>query len=53
MSASRVVPILGHGAAAKVTMRPAIDIRATEPSELILVDVPLVFELVGAWTGAR
>lgn len=34
-------------------MRPAIDIRATEPSELILVDVPLVFELVGAWTGAR
>jgi hypothetical protein len=37
------------GAAARVTMRPSIEIRATEPSELILVDVPLRFEPVGAW----
>lgn len=41
------------GAAARVTMRPAIEILATEPSELIVVDVPLIFEPVGAWAGAR
>jgi hypothetical protein len=34
-------------------MRPAIEILATEPSELIVVDVPLIFEPVGAWAGAR
>ena len=41
------------GAAARVSMRPAIEILATEPSELILVDVPLFFEPVGAWAVAR
>ena len=37
------------GAAARVSMRPKIEILATEPSEIILVDVPLIFEPVGAW----
>jgi hypothetical protein len=41
------------GAAARVTLRPSIEIRATEPSELILVDVPLRFEPVGVWRGGR
>jgi quercetin 2,3-dioxygenase len=39
------------GAAAKVTDQPSIKIRATEPSELILVDVPMQFEPKGIWAG--
>jgi len=39
------------GAAAKVTDQPSITIRATEPSELILVDVPMQFEPKGIWAG--
>jgi len=39
------------GDAAKVTDAEALTIRATEPSELILVDVPLQFEAVGIWRG--
>jgi len=41
------------GAAAKVSFRRSIEIRATEPSELILVDVPLRFEPVGVWRAGR
>ena len=41
------------GDAAKVTEQPALAIRATAPSELILVDVPMEFERVGMWAGAR
>ncbi len=41
------------GAAARVSLRPAIEIVATEPSEVIVVDVPLIFEPVGAWAGGR
>jgi redox-sensitive bicupin YhaK (pirin superfamily) len=39
------------GDAAKVTDQPAVRIRAQEPSELILVDVPMKFEPVGVWQG--
>jgi quercetin 2,3-dioxygenase len=39
------------GAAAKVTEQPALRIIAREPSELILVDVPMQFEPVGIWRG--
>ena len=39
------------GDAAKVIEQPSITIRAREPSELILVDVPLKFEAVGIWKG--
>jgi hypothetical protein len=39
------------GAAAKVTGQPSLRIQATEPSELILVDVPMRFEAVGVWSG--
>ncbi len=39
------------GDAAKVTDQPRLTIRAREPSELILVDVPLEFEPVGIWRG--
>jgi redox-sensitive bicupin YhaK (pirin superfamily) len=39
------------GDAAKVTGQPALRIRATEPSELIVVDVPMQFEPVGIWKG--
>lgn len=39
------------GDAAKVTDQPSLTIRAREPSELILVDVPLVVEPVGIWRG--
>jgi quercetin 2,3-dioxygenase len=39
------------GDAAKVTDQPALRIRASEPSELILVDVPMSFEPVGVWKG--
>src|SRR5262245_48037874 len=37
------------GDAAKVTAQDALRIRATAPSELILVDVPLDFQRVGFW----
>ena len=39
------------GDAAKVTDQASVTIRADEPSELILVDVPLRFEAVGIWAG--
>jgi redox-sensitive bicupin YhaK (pirin superfamily) len=39
------------GDAAKVTDRPALHILSREPSELILVDVPMQFEPVGIWRG--
>ena len=39
------------GDAAKVTEQPELVIAAREPSELILVDVPMTFEPVGIWTG--
>jgi quercetin 2,3-dioxygenase len=39
------------GDAAKVTGQPSLRIRATEPSELIVVDVPMQFEPVGIWKG--
>ena len=39
------------GDAAKVTDQPQITIRASEPCELILVDVPMQFEAVGIWRG--
>jgi hypothetical protein len=39
------------GDAAKVTDQPELRIRATAPSELILVDVPMEFEAVGIWSG--
>jgi quercetin 2,3-dioxygenase len=37
------------GDAAKVTDQPSLTIHATEPSELILVDVPMQFEPAGIW----
>lgn len=37
------------GDAAKVTDQPNLTITADEPSELILVDVPMKFEPVGVW----
>ncbi len=40
---------LATGDAAKVTDQQALDIRAEQPSELILVDVPMTFEPVGIW----
>lgn len=39
------------GAAAKVTDQDRLTIRATAPSELILVDVPLELAPVGIWAG--
>jgi redox-sensitive bicupin YhaK (pirin superfamily) len=39
------------GDAAKVTAEPSLTIRAGSTSELILVDVPMVFEPVGIWAG--
>ena len=39
------------GDAAKVTEQAELRVRAREPSELILVDVPMTFEPVGAWRG--
>lgn len=39
------------GDAAKVTGQPELRIRASGPSELILVDVPMTFEPVGIWRG--
>ena len=41
------------GDAAKVTTQPSLTIAADEPSELILVDVPLSFRPVGIWAGGR
>jgi redox-sensitive bicupin YhaK (pirin superfamily) len=43
--------IVSTGDAAKVTDQPELRVQATAPSELILVDVPLVFEPVGVWKG--
>jgi len=40
---------LNTGDAAKVTDEAALAIRATETSELILVDVPMAFKPVGVW----
>ncbi len=37
------------GDAAKVTGQPELRIRPSQPSELILVDVPMTFEPVGVW----
>jgi quercetin 2,3-dioxygenase len=42
---------LTTGDAAKVTDEPDLAIRATQGSELILVDVPMQFEAVGIWKG--
>ena len=42
---------LATGDAAKVTDEPDLAIRAEEPTELILVDVPMRFEAVGIWAG--
>jgi quercetin 2,3-dioxygenase len=39
------------GDAAKVTDQPRLRIVAREPSELILVDVPMTFQPVGIWAG--
>jgi redox-sensitive bicupin YhaK (pirin superfamily) len=39
------------GDAAKVTRQPALHVRASAPTELILVDVPMRFEPVGVWAG--
>ena len=39
------------GDAAKVTDQSALAIRASSPSELIVVDVPMQFEPVGVWRG--
>jgi quercetin 2,3-dioxygenase len=39
------------GDAAKVTDQPSLRIAAEASSELILVDVPLVFQPVGIWAG--
>ena len=43
--------VVSRGDAAKVTDQPSLRIRASEPSELILVDVPMQFEPVGIWAG--
>jgi redox-sensitive bicupin YhaK (pirin superfamily) len=42
---------LSTGDAVKVTEEPQLAIRASAPSELILVDVPMEFEPVGIWRG--
>ncbi len=39
------------GDAVKVTEQAGLRIRATHPSELILVDVPMEFRPVGVWAG--
>jgi redox-sensitive bicupin YhaK (pirin superfamily) len=41
----------GEGAAARVWAQPDVRISATEPSEIILVDVPLSWTPVGVWAG--
>jgi hypothetical protein len=40
---------MATGDAAKVTDEPSLQIPANKPSELILVDVPMMFEPVGIW----
>ena len=40
-----------EGASAKVWDQPEVRISATEPSEVILVDVPLEWTPVGVWAG--
>ena len=40
---------LSTGDAVKIREEPQLRLRATEPSELILVDVPLEFKPVGVW----
>jgi redox-sensitive bicupin YhaK (pirin superfamily) len=42
---------LSTGDAVKVIEEPALTVRATQDSELILVDVPMAFEPVGIWRG--
>ncbi len=42
---------LGTGDAAKITDEERVAIIAEQPSELILVDVPMKFEAVGIWQG--
>ncbi len=42
---------LATGDAVKVTDEAQLAVRADEPSELILVDVPMVFEAAGIWKG--
>jgi quercetin 2,3-dioxygenase len=42
---------MATGDAAKVTDEDALTIQASQPSELILVDVPMQFEPVGVWRG--
>ena len=42
---------LATGDAVKVTDEAQLAIRADQPSELILVDVPMTFEPVGVWKG--
>jgi hypothetical protein len=42
---------LATGDAVKVTDEAQLAIRASQPSELILVDVPMTFEPVGVWKG--
>lgn len=42
---------LSTGDAIKLTDEPELAIRAHQPSELILVDVPMAFEPVGVWRG--
>jgi len=42
---------LGTGDAVKVTDEDSLAIAATQPSEVILVDVPMEFEAVGIWRG--
>ena len=42
---------LATGDAAEVTDADELRIRASETSELILVDVPMAFEPVGIWSG--
>jgi redox-sensitive bicupin YhaK (pirin superfamily) len=41
---------LGTGDAAKITDEERIEIIAEQPTELILVDVPMTFEPVGIWS---
>ncbi|HEY8178427.1 MAG TPA: pirin family protein, partial [Candidatus Limnocylindria bacterium] len=42
---------LQTGDAVKVTDQDGLSIRADQPSELILVDVPMTFEPAGVWRG--
>jgi len=45
--------VLSTGDSAKVTDQPQLAIEALDTTELILVDVPLVFRPVGVWAGAE